>query len=134
MLVAWREAFAQAAKTAETRVARLDSWTRNEGEAMAVASAALMKLTEKNADAVQADLLSIIRSSDVTLLVSAGVIFAVGVIVSLLLARSITGPLGRLTRVMTALAQGDRTVGCPTRAATTRSARWRNRPIHSSRA
>ena len=113
MLAAWREAFAQAAKTADTRVARLDSWTRNEGEAMAVASAALMKLTEKDAGSVQADLLSTIRSSDLTLLVSAGIIFAVGVLVSLLLARSITGPLGRLTHVMTTLARGDRTVTVP---------------------
>jgi methyl-accepting chemotaxis protein len=113
LLTAWRESFALAAKTADTRVARLDSWTRNEGEAMAVASAALMKLTEKNSGAVQTELLSTIRSSDLTLYVSAGIIFAVGVLVSLLLARSITGPLGRLTHVMTSLARGDRAVTVP---------------------
>jgi methyl-accepting chemotaxis protein len=113
MLTAWRETFAKAAKTADTRVARLDSWTRNEGEAMAVASAALMKLTESDASSVQTDLLSIIRNSNVMLFVSAGIIFAVGVLVSVLLARSITGPLGRLTRVMTALAEGDRAVTVP---------------------
>jgi methyl-accepting chemotaxis protein len=109
----WREAFAEAAKIADTRVARLDSWTRNEGEAMAVASAALMKLTEQDASGIQAELLRTIRSSDLTLYVSAGIIFAVGVLISLLLARTITGPLARLTQVMTRLAQGDRTVTVP---------------------
>ncbi len=110
MLGVWSDAFGQAVKTAETRVARLDSWTKNEGEAMAVASAALQKLAEQDAVVMKTELLSTIGGSSLTLFISTGIIFVVGVLISLLLARSITGPLARLTQVMTELAKGDRSV------------------------
>jgi methyl-accepting chemotaxis protein len=75
---------------------------------MAVAAATLQKMAKEETGTVQVQVSSTISGSSFTLLVGTGFIFVVGVIVSVLLARSITGPLGRLTLAMTALAGGDR--------------------------
>ncbi len=112
-LGAWRDAFNEAAKVAETRVARLDSWTKNEGEAMAVGAAALRKEGETAAASAQSAVVSTIASSHVMQYSSLGVILLAGVALSLLLARSITGPLARMTAALQGLAAGDRSLEVP---------------------
>ncbi len=112
-LGAWRDAFNEAAKVAETRVARLDSWTKNEGEAMAVGAAALRKEGETAAASAQSAVVSTIASSHVVQYSSLAVILLAGVALSLLLARSITGPLARMTAALQGLAAGDRSLEVP---------------------
>ncbi len=98
------------AKTDEERLTRLDSWTKNEGEVMATTSLALQKRISAEAKDVLETLLDAIKTGPRSLTLSTGVIFALGVVISLFLARSITGPLGRLTDTMLRLARGERQI------------------------
>ncbi len=107
MLTPYRESVAEAIRIIDARGARLITWTRDEGEAMAVASAELLKATEQEAVGVHGQLFASIRSGELTLQVSTGIILVAGILISLFLARSITNPLERLNQVMVALAKGD---------------------------
>jgi methyl-accepting chemotaxis protein len=109
----WRDAFGQAAKVAETRVARLDSWTKNEGEAMAVGANALRAEGQTAAAAAQLAVTSTISRSHIVLYASVGMILLAGIVLSLLIARSITGPLVRMTAALKGLAAGDRSLEVP---------------------
>jgi len=103
----WRDSFDQAVKLAATRAARLDSWTRNEGEAMAVGANALRSEAEAAAAKAEAELIAELAASQTKLYISNAFIFLVGVVLSLLLARSITAPLARIAATLKALAAGE---------------------------
>ncbi len=109
----WHDAFTEATGLAATRAARLDSWTRNEGEAMAVGATALRAEAHAAALAAESQLGAKLSYSAYMLYVSTAVILLIGIVLSLLLARSITGPLGRITATLKALATGDRSLQVP---------------------
>jgi methyl-accepting chemotaxis protein len=104
---AWQDAFVQATKLAAAKVARLDSWTRNEGEAMAVGANALRAEAEAATAAAETHFIAGLASSQVTLYISTAFILAVGIALSLLLARSIIGPLAELVGDTERLSGGD---------------------------
>jgi len=104
---AWNDAFVQVAKLAATRAARLDSWTRNEGEAMAVGANALRAEAEAASATAETHFIAELASSQMTLYISTAFILMVGVVLSLLLTRSITGPLAELVKDTERLSGGD---------------------------
>ena len=110
---AWHTAFGEATKLAATRLARLDSWTKDEGEVMATGANALRAEGQTAATAAQSAVEETIGQSHETLYLSVGIILAAGIVLSLLLARSLTGPLARVTAALQALAAGDRAVMVP---------------------
>jgi methyl-accepting chemotaxis protein len=103
----WHEAFGQSTKLAATRVARLNSWTQNEGEAMAVGANALRAQAEAAATAAETQFIAGLASSQTLLQISTAFILLVGIALSLLLARSITNPLGELVQDADRLSGGD---------------------------
>lgn len=110
---AWNDNFVQSTKLAQTRAARLDSWTRTEGEAMAVGANALRADAEAAATKAEAAFTAELAANQTTLYIATPVIFLIGVILSLLLSRSITLPLARMTATLKALAAGDRSLQVP---------------------
>jgi methyl-accepting chemotaxis protein len=112
-IAAWREGFEQATAASAARVARINSWTKNEGEVMAAGVKALRLEGAAASNAVQTSVDETILSSRFTLYISAGVALALGIVLSVLLARSITGPLGRMTVALQSLAAGDRSAEVP---------------------
>ena len=105
---AWNDSFNQATKLAAARVARLDSWTRNEGEAMAVGANALRAEAETAAANAEAKFVAELANSQTTLYIATPLVLLVGLALSFLLSRSITVPLARMTTTLKALADGDR--------------------------
>ena len=112
-LVAWQEAFDQAESIAKTRAARLVTWTRDEGEVMGQGPDKLRKHAEKAANTAELRLAEAMAAGRIMVLVAAGLALALGVVLSFWLARSIAGPLGRMTRALKMLANGDRSVTIP---------------------
>jgi methyl-accepting chemotaxis protein len=110
---AWNDSFIQATKLAAARVARLDSWTRNEGEAMAVGANALRAEAEAAATNAEAKFVAELANSQTTLYIATPLVLLVGLALSLLLSRSITVPLARMTATLKALAAGDRAQQIP---------------------
>src|SRR5262249_7244740 len=85
----------------------------DEGEVMANGANALRAEGQAAAATAQSEVEATIGRSHSTLYVSVGIILAVGIALSLLLARSLSGPLGRVTAALQALASGDRMVAIP---------------------
>jgi methyl-accepting chemotaxis protein len=112
-ITAWHDSFGEAVKIAATRIARLDSWTKNEGEAMATGANALRKQGETTAAAAQSVVVANVSDSGSILYLSTGIILLVGIAVSLLLARAVTGPLARMTAALKGLAAGDMSLDVP---------------------
>jgi len=112
-IATWNEAFGQLTKLAATRAARIDSWTRNEGEAMGVGANALREEAEAATARAQTLFNTVLGDSQTTLYISTPVIVLVGIALSLFLTRSITVPLGRVTATLKALAAGDRSLRVP---------------------
>ncbi len=106
-LAEWQKALGQAVTLAGTRAARINSWTKDEGEPLAVGSGQLEKLATDRTAGAQEQVRSQIAGSERQLLIAAGIILLVGIAVSLLLGRAIANPLQKLTRATTALARGD---------------------------
>ncbi len=106
---AWNGAFVEGTKLAATRAARLDSWTRNEGEAMAVGANALRAVAEAATANAEAHFIAELANSQVTLYISTALILVAGMVLSLLLARSIIGPLAELVKDTERLSGGDTT-------------------------
>ena len=104
---AWNDAFVQAIKLAATRAARLDSWTNNEGEAMATGANALRAEMETAAASAQTRFLAALADSKMTLMICAACILLFGVALSTLLARSIIRPLAELVSDTVRLSGGD---------------------------
>jgi methyl-accepting chemotaxis protein len=109
----WNDNFVEGTKLAATRAARLDSWTRNEGEAMAVGANALRAEAETAAAKAEAEFKAELTATQTTLYIATPLIFLVGLALSLLLSRSITMPLARMTATLKALAAGDRSLQIP---------------------
>jgi methyl-accepting chemotaxis protein len=104
---AWKDAFVQGTKLAATRAARLDSWTRNEGEAMAVGANALRAEAEIATASAETHFTAGLASSQIMLYTSTAFILLVGVALSLLLAHSIIAPLAELVKDTERLSGGD---------------------------
>jgi methyl-accepting chemotaxis protein len=103
----WNDAFIQATKLAATRAARLDDWTKNEGEAMATGANALRAETEAAVAHAQTGFIAALADSQMTLILCAAFILLIGVGLSWLLARSILGPLAELVSDTVRLSGGD---------------------------
>lgn len=112
-IVTWQGAFNEVVKLVQVRTARLGSWTSDEGEVMAVGAAALRSEAESAAGISQSDVTSTISRNGFSLYVLSGAILLTGVVLSLLLARSITGPVARMTAALRRLAAGDRGLEIP---------------------
>ena len=110
---AWLAAFEQAQSIAQTRAARLVTWTRDEGEVMATGANAVRADAEAKAATASQDLNTAISQGRSALLTTTAFVLVLGLAASLLLARSITGPLARMTRALKALAANDQTVEIP---------------------
>jgi methyl-accepting chemotaxis protein len=110
---AWRDGFGQAVAASAARIARINSWTKNEGEVMAQAVKALRLDGAAASSNVQTSVYETILNSRLTLYISTGLSLALGVLLSVLLAHSITGPVGRMTAALKRLAAGDRSVEVP---------------------
>ena len=107
---AWQAAFEEAQTIAKTRAERLITWTRDEGEVMATGANAVRMDGETKAAAASLQLTTEIARSRSTLLITTALVLVLGLASSLLLARSIIGPLARMTAALKALAANDQTV------------------------
>jgi methyl-accepting chemotaxis protein len=112
-IAAWHDAFAEIVKIVETRVARINSWTKDEGEVMAKGADALRAQAQLAADRAQGAVNATVSRSRTMLLVSVAIILLIGIALSLVLALSITRPLARMTGALKALAGGNRGIEVP---------------------
>jgi methyl-accepting chemotaxis protein len=103
----WGAAFEKATTIAFARATRLVTWTRDEGEVMGKDASALRELEETAASAANAALEQTLAQSRTWLYATTALGLVLGVAVSLLLARSIIGPLTRMTAALKALAAGE---------------------------
>ena len=109
---AWRDAFGDAAKVIQARVARVGDWTTT-GSAMA-GSAEILRTEGETASAeAQSGVVSTISRTNVSLYGLSALIVALGFALSWLLARSITGPLVNMVVVLKKLAANDRSFAIP---------------------
>ena len=104
----WEKLFSQAMTIAKTRAARLITWTMDEGEPMGHLADAVKVEGETKARKAEAEQIAAIARGRSILygITAAGLL--IGIILSWLLSRSITGPLVRITLALKALASGDR--------------------------
>jgi methyl-accepting chemotaxis protein len=109
----WRDAFGDAVKVAQTKVARLGSWTAKEGEAMAVGANVLRAEGETATAEAQSGVVSTISRAGFSIYVLSGLIIAIGIALSWGLARSITRPLVQMVMVLKKLAANDRSFEIP---------------------
>ena len=98
---------------AQTRAARLITWTRDEGEPMGNLSHQVRIAGEAAAVAAEAEQFSTIQAGRSILFGITALGALLGVISSWLVARSIIGPLRRIALALQGLASGDQTVGIP---------------------
>jgi methyl-accepting chemotaxis protein len=106
---AWRDAFGDAVKIAQTRMARLATWTTKEGEVMAAGSDVLRVEGTKATEESQATVVTTISRVSFLLLVMSGTVVLIGMAVSWGLARSITRPIVNMVHVLQKLAAHDTT-------------------------
>ena len=106
---AWRDAFGEAVKIAQTRMARLATWTTKEGEVMAAGSDVLRVEGTKATEESQATVVTTISRVSFLLLVMSGTVVLIGMAVSWGLARSITRPIVNMVHVLQKLAAHDTT-------------------------
>ncbi len=109
----WNKLFLQAKSIAQTRAERLVTWTRDEGEPMGNLADAVKVEGETRAGIVEAEQFAAIASGRSLLYVITGAGLLIGIILSWLLSRSITKPLGDITLALKTLASGDRTSNIP---------------------
>jgi methyl-accepting chemotaxis protein len=107
---AWRDAFGEAVKVAQARMARLATWTTKEGEVMAAGSDVLRIEGTKATDESQAIVVATISRVSLYLLIMSAAIVLMGIAVSWSLARSITRPIVNMVDVLEKLAANDRTI------------------------
>jgi methyl-accepting chemotaxis protein len=112
-IVAWREAFHDAAKTAQTKVARLGTWTNKEGEVMAVGANVLRGEGETATTAAQSSVIATISQAGFYVYFLSGLIIVIGIALSWQLANSITRPLVRIVGVLKKLAASELTMEIP---------------------
>jgi methyl-accepting chemotaxis protein len=109
----WEKLFSQAKQIAQTRSARLISWTQDEGEPMGSISHAVRESGMVRAMAAQAEQDGAIRTARSISYGLTALGLLLGGIASLLLARSITRPLGRITAALKSLAVDPQSVDIP---------------------
>jgi methyl-accepting chemotaxis protein len=109
----WEKLFSQATTIAQTRAARLVTWTRDEGEPMGKLADSIKVEGETQAELVEAEQFAAIARgrSILYVITAAGVL--IGAVLSWLLARSIIKPLAYITMALKTLASGDRTSEIP---------------------
>jgi methyl-accepting chemotaxis protein len=112
-VAAWRDGFNDALKVAQTRIARLGSWTTKEGDVMAAGSDVLRVEGTKATDASQATFVATIANAGLIMMVMSGLIVLVGIALSWGLARSITRPLVNMVGVLKKLAAHDHSFEIP---------------------
>jgi methyl-accepting chemotaxis protein len=112
-ITTWRDAFSEAIKVGQARVARLNSWTANEGEAMAVGSNILRAEGEAATAEAQSSIVSTISRTGTMLYALSLVIVLIGIALSWRLAVSITRPLANMVQVLKRLAANDRALEIP---------------------
>jgi len=110
---AWRDAFNDAVKVGQTRIARLGTWTTKEGEVMAAGSDVLRVEGTKATDESQAAVVSTIARVDFLIMVMSGVIVLIGIVLSWTLVRAITGPMIKMVDVLKKLAAHDHSFEIP---------------------
>jgi methyl-accepting chemotaxis protein len=110
---AWRDAFGDAVKVAQTRITRLGSWTVNEGEVMVAGSDVLRVEGVKATDGAQAGMVATIARVGMIVLVMSGTIVLIGFAFSWGLARSITRPIVNMVDVLQKLADHDSSFEIP---------------------
>jgi methyl-accepting chemotaxis protein len=106
-LAAWRGAFADAVKVAQTRTARLGTWTTKEGDVMAAGSDVLRTEGTKATNETQATVVATIARVSFTLMVLSGLIVLIGVALSWGIARSLARPIVEMVGVLKKLAAHD---------------------------
>jgi methyl-accepting chemotaxis protein len=109
----WEKLFSQATTIAQTRAARLVTWTHDEGEPMGHLADSIKVEGETQAELVEAEQFAAIARgrSILYVITAAGVL--IGAVLSWLLARSIIKPLAYITMALKTLASGDRTSEIP---------------------
>jgi methyl-accepting chemotaxis protein len=110
---AWRDAFADATKVAQTRMTRLVSWTTKEGDVMAAGSDVMRLEGSKATEQAQAGVVATISYVGFMLLVMSGAIVLIGLVSCWGLARSITRPIVNMVEVLKKLAANDRSFEIP---------------------
>jgi methyl-accepting chemotaxis protein len=110
---AWRDAFADATKVAQARMARLASWTTKEGDVMAAGSDVMRLEGSKATEQAQAGVVATISYVGLMLLVLSGAIVLIGLVSCWGLARSITRPIVNMVEVLKKLAANDRSFEIP---------------------
>ncbi|GJD49929.1 hypothetical protein OPKNFCMD_2665 [Methylobacterium crusticola] len=111
-LDAWRASFQQVSELSQEWRRHLTA-SRLSRDAAAAASSDLMALAARDSAESESAFIDTVGRSNATFLGAAGAIFAIGILISLRLAHSITGPLLRLSGTMTALGGGERAVAIP---------------------
>jgi methyl-accepting chemotaxis protein len=112
-VTAWQEAFVDATKVAQTRIARLGSWTTKEGDVMAAGADVLRLEGTKATDEAQAGVVGTISRVNTIQLIMGGLIVLIGIASSWALARSITRPIVSMVDVLRKLAANDRGFAIP---------------------
>ena len=110
---AWRDAFGDAVKVGQTRIARLGTWTTKEGDVMAAGSDVLRVEGTKATDESQAVFVATIGRVSFTMMVMSGLIILIGIGLSWGLGRSITRPIVNMVDVLKKLAARDHGVAIP---------------------
>jgi methyl-accepting chemotaxis protein len=110
---AWRDAFGDAVKVAQTRITRLGTWTTKEGDVMTAGSDVLRLEGSRATDESQAMVVSTIDRVNFMILVMSGIILLIGMGLSWGLARSITRPMIKMVDVLQKLAAQDYSFAIP---------------------
>jgi methyl-accepting chemotaxis protein len=110
---AWRDAFGDADKVAQTRIARLGSWTTKEGDVMAAGSDVLRIEGTRATDESQATFVATIGRASFMMMVMSGLIILIGIGLSWSLGRSIARPIVNMVAVLKKLAAHDHSFEIP---------------------
>jgi methyl-accepting chemotaxis protein len=112
-MTAWQEALDDATKVAQTRIARLASWTTKEGDVMAAGAELLRVEGTRATDETQATLVGTISRVNTIQLIMGVLIVLIGIGLSWGLARSIAKPIVNMVDVLRKLAANDRSFAIP---------------------
>lgn len=112
-LTAWRDAFGDAVKVAQTRSARLGTWTTKEGDVMAAGSDVLRTEGTSATNETQATVVATIAHVSFMLMMLSGLIVLIGIALSWGIARSLARPIVEMVGVLKKLAAHDYNLEIP---------------------
>jgi methyl-accepting chemotaxis protein len=112
-ITTWQEAFVDATKVAQARIARLASWTTKEGDVMAAGADVLRVEGTRATDEAQSGVVGTIHRVNTIQLIMGALIVLIGLALSGALARSITRPIANMVEVLRKLAANDRSFAIP---------------------